>query len=73
SLNCEGSLGTTDDFATGYLNFSLFSTALLDLANTRPVQSQMLSSHLFLRLPCLFPPFIVPCKMVLAKPDEWET
>ena len=33
----------------------------------------MLSSHLFLCLPCLFPPFTVPCKMVLARPDEQET
>ena len=28
----------------------------------------LLSSHLFLCLPCLLPPFTVPCKMVLA-PD----
>ena len=33
----------------------------------------MLSSHPFLHLPCLLLPFIVPCKMVLARPDEWET
>ena len=33
----------------------------------------MLSSHLFLCLPCLLPPFTVPCKMVLARPDERET
>ena len=33
----------------------------------------MLSSHLFLTLPCLLPPFNVPCKMVLAKTDERET
>ena len=24
-------------------------------------------------LPCPLPPFTVPCKMVLARPDEWET
>ena len=35
--------------------FPLLSTALWDLANHRPVQSQMLSSHLFLCLPCLPP------------------
>ena len=29
-----------------------------------------LSSHLFLHLPCLLPPFTVPCKMVLARPEE---
>ena len=30
SLNREGRLGTTDDLATSFLNFSLFSTALWD-------------------------------------------
>ena len=44
-------MGTTDDF----LHFPLFSTALWDLANSRPVHSLMFSSHLFLWLPCLFP------------------
>ena len=33
--------------------FSLFSTALWDFANSRPVHSLMLSSYLFLYLPCL--------------------
>ena len=70
SLNHEGRLGTTDDFATSFLHFSLFSTALWDLPNSRPVLSLMLSSHLFLCLPRLLPPFTVPYKMVLAKPDE---
>ena len=32
SLNCEGSWGTTEDFTTSFLLFSLFSTALWDLA-----------------------------------------
>ena len=53
--------------------FFLFSTALWDLPNSRPVHSLMLSSHLFLCPPCLLPPFTVPCKMVLARPDERET
>ena len=73
SLNCEGCWGTADDFATSFLPFSLFSTALWDLPNSRPVHSLMLSSHLFLCLPCLLPPFTVPCMMVLARPDEQET
>ena len=73
SLDREGRWGTTDDFATSFLHFSLLSTALWDLANFRPVHSLMLSSHLFLCLPCLLPPFIVPCKMVLASHDEPET
>ena len=73
SLNHEGRWGTTDDFVTSFLYFSLFSTALWVLANSRPVHSLMLSSLLFLCLPCLLPPFTVPCKMVLARPDELET
>ena len=53
SLNHKGRWGTTDDFASSFLHFSLISTALWDLANSRPVHSLMLSSHLFLCLPCL--------------------
>ena len=52
---------------------SLFSTAILDLANSRPVHSLMLSSLLFFCLPCGLPPFDVHCKMALARPDERET
>ena len=52
SLNHNGRWGTTDDFATSFFHFSLFSTALWDLPNSRPVHSLMLSSHLFLCLPC---------------------
>ena len=37
SLNREGRWGTTDDFATSFLHFSLFSTALWDLPNSSPV------------------------------------
>ena len=48
SPNREGRWSTTDDFATSFLHVSLFSTALCDLAISRPVQSLMLSSHLFL-------------------------
>ena len=73
SLNREGPWGTTDDFATSFLHFFLFSTALWDLPNSGPVHSLMLSSHLFLCPPCLLPPFTVPRKMVLARPDEQET
>ena len=36
-LNREGRWGTTDDFATSFLHSSLFSTALWDLPNSRPV------------------------------------
>ena len=59
SPNHEGLWGTTDDFPTSFLHFPLFSTALWDLANSRPVHSLMLPSHLFLCPPCLLPPFTV--------------
>ena len=36
SLNHEGRWGTTDDFTTSFLHFSLFSIALWDWANSRP-------------------------------------
>ena len=68
SLNREGRWGTTDNFAASFLHFSRFSTAPWDLAKARHVHSMLLSSNLFLCLPCLLPPFTVPCKMVLA-PD----
>ena len=35
-LNHEGCWGTTDDFTTSFLHFSLFSTDLLDLTNCCP-------------------------------------
>ena len=35
SLNREGHLSTTGDFATSFLHFSLFSVALWDLLNSR--------------------------------------
>ena len=72
SLNREGRWSTTDDFTTSFLHLSLFSTALWDLSNSRPVHS-LISSHLFPRLPCLLQPFTVPCKMVLARLNERET
>ena len=73
SLSCEGCLGTTDNFITGFLSFTLFSTAVWDLANSRPVHSLIFFSHLFLCLPCLPPLFTVSCTMVFARPNERET
>ena len=73
SLNREGRWGTTDDFTASLLHFSLFSTALWDLVNSRPVHSLMLSSNLFFCQPCLLPLFTVPCKMIFARHDERET
>ena len=57
----ESRLGTTDDFATSVLHFSLLCTALWDLANSRPIYSLVFSSHSFLCLSRLLPPFTVPC------------
>ena len=70
SLNREGRWGTAGEFATSFLHFPLFSTALWDLPTSGPVHSLMLSSHLFLCQPCLVPPFTVPCNM--ARPHERE-
>ena len=42
--------GTTDDFATGFLHLSLFSTAIWDLANSR----------------CLFPDVVFPSLLLSA-------
>ena len=68
SLSCQGRWGTTDDFTTSFLHFPLFSTAPWDLANSRPVHSLMLSSHLFFCMPCLLLPFTVPNLMNMFIP-----
>ena len=48
SLNYKGRWGTIDDFATNFLHFSLFSTALWDLPISRPVHSPVSYTHLTL-------------------------
>ena len=81
SFNHKGHLGTTGDITTSFLHFSLFSTAFLDLANSRPFHFLMLSSHLFFffLVVCLvFLPLSLCLAMqdfcfVFARPDEWET
>ena len=50
---------------------SLFSSALWDLANSRPVHWCCVPTSFC--LPCLLPPFTVPYKVVLARPDERKT
>ena len=74
SLNHEGRWGTTDDFTTSFLHFCLFSTALWDFAE---LQACPFPDVVFPPLPLYAlsppPPFTVPCKMVLARPDERET
>ena len=74
SLNREGRLGTTDDLTTSFLHFPLFPMP----SGTWPTPGLSipwccLNSHFFLCLPCPLPLFTVPCKMVLARPDERET
>ena len=72
SRNREGCWDTTDHFTNSSLHSSLFSTALWNLANSGPFHSLKLSPRPFC-LPCRLPLFTVPCKMVLARPDERET
>ena len=56
----RGSLGHHRWFYNQFSPFFPVFTALWDLLNSRPYHSLMLFSHLFLCLPCLLPPFIVP-------------
>ena len=46
-LTFEGRWGTTDEFATIPFHLVLFSAALVELANSIPVHSLIMSSHLF--------------------------
>ena len=46
-ITLEGRRGTTDEFATIPFHLDLFSVALVKLAKSIPVQSLILSSHLF--------------------------
>ena len=67
----RGSLGHHRWFCNHFF-FSIFPCSPLPSWTCR-TPGLMLSSHLFLCPPCLLPPFTVPCKMVLARPDERET
>ena len=62
--------GTTDDVATSSLHSSRLSAFLMAAPSVKPVHSGMLSSHLFLCLPRLLPPWTVPCMTVLASPED---
>ena len=70
-LSAGGRWVTTVYFTTNFLHF--LRPPLPSGTCRTPGHSLMLSSHLFLCLPCLLPLFTVPCKMVLARPDERET
>ena len=65
--------GTTVDFTTSFLHSSRFSALLSMIFHSRPVHSLVLSSHRFLCLPLRLPPWTVPCRIVLAGPDDRVT
>ena len=62
--------GTTVDFTTSFLHSSRFSAFLSMIFQSGPVHSLMLSSNRFLCLPLGLPPWTVPCRIVLASPDD---
>ena len=73
SLNRGSCWDTAGDFTISFLYFSVFH-CLLGLSELLwHVHSLMLTSLLFVCLPCLLPPFTVSCKMVLTRSDERET
>ena len=72
-LTLEGRRGTTYEFATIPFHLVLFSAALVELAESIPFHSLILSSHLFFCLPLFLFPFTVPCRIVFAKPEDLET
>ena len=65
--------GTTVDFTICFLYSLWFSAFRSMLFHSRPVHSLMLSSHCFLCLPLHLPPWTVPCRIVLASPDDRVT
>ena len=71
-ITLEGRRGTTDEFAIIPFHLDLFSAALVELANSIPVHSLILSSHLFFCLSLFLFPFTVPCGTVFAKPEDLE-
>ena len=73
SLSLADHWGTTGDFTTNFLHSSQFSAFRSMMFHSRPVHSLMLSSHRFLCLPLRLPPCTVPCRTVLASPDDRVT
>ena len=71
-ITLEGRRGTTDEFATIPFHLVLFSAALVELAKSIPVHTLILSSHLFFCLPLFLFPLTVPCRIVIAKPEDLE-
>ena len=52
---------------TNFLQFTAFRSTLF---HSRPVHSSVLSSHRFPSLPLRHPPCTVPCRIILASPDD---
>ena len=73
SLALEGHWGTTDDFTTSFLHFSLVLYGPLGLGEleARPFPD-VVFPRLFLSASSSFP-FSVSSKVVLARPDQLET
>ena len=65
--------GTTVDFTTSFLHFSRFSAFCGMIFHSRPVHSLTLSFHRFLCLLLRLLPWTVPCRKVLASPDDRMT
>ena len=65
--------GTTIDFTIGFLHSLRFLAFGSSIFHSRPIHSLMLSSHRFLCLPLHLPPSTVPCRIVLASPDDCVT
>ena len=61
------------DVATLSLHFILFSASLTAWQNFNPVLLAMLFSQRFFCRPLLLPPCTLPCKIVLASPDDLDT
>ena len=71
-LNCKGRWGTTDDFTISFVQFSVLQCPL-GLGELQACPFPDVVFPPFLLSASSSPPFIVPCKMVLARPDERET
>ena len=65
--------GIIVDLTTSFLHSLRFSALGSMIFHSRPVHFLMLSSHRFLCLLLRLPPWTVPCRIVLASPDDRVT
>ena len=76
SLNHEGRWGTTDRFHNQFLPFSPVPHCSLGLGEVQACPFPDVVFPLFFCLPCLLPPFTVPCTrcaMLLVLDLSWTT